>query len=226
MYMCDAICNIFGVHYQFSRKVSRERSISTPSIINSVTSSRDRTYSEESRFSRSQSPHSRTAGTATPTTSILDAPTWGNTACYVCVWCIRVCTIVHVHNRDTYTSIFVVPPPPLSLSPSSSCSPRLSHLHTCTNACTFVVHIIVHRLCWVPVLPILKEQGAMANLSGSACLVKPPTRTPPWSNTQCHHPPLIVGMLPWPVQRADSPPRNINGGYVVNIIGVQFVLCV
>ena len=57
------------------RKVSRERSISTPSIINSLTGARDRTYSEESRFSRSQSPHSRTTGATTPTTAILDVPT-------------------------------------------------------------------------------------------------------------------------------------------------------
>ena len=83
------------------RKVSRERSISTPSIISSLTNARDRTNSEESRFSRSQSPHTRTTGATTPTTSILDVQPWGNTHIvysYVAAACIMW------ESKSTYRS--------------------------------------------------------------------------------------------------------------------------
>ena len=57
------------------RKVSRERSISTPSIINSIRDHRTfNSMNDESRFSRSQSPHTRTTGSVTPTSSLLDPP--------------------------------------------------------------------------------------------------------------------------------------------------------
>ena len=95
-----------------SRKISRERSISTPSVLyNTANTGRDRSSSEESRLSRSQSPHTRITGSTTPTCVILDGQRyspklslwvwrWGNYQCtYVCILttvyttCVCTCTL-------------------------------------------------------------------------------------------------------------------------------------
>ena len=163
------------------RKVSRERSISTPSIINSLTGARDRTYSEESRFSRSQSPHSRTTGATTPTTAILDVPTWEY--------------MTHAH-APTHTHAH---------THTHKCILEGSNAY---YMCSYVP--LVRRLDLVTILSILKGPVLMADLSDLACRAKPPTLTHHWSSMLCRLLQLIVEMLPWSVQQAVSTIRSID----------------
>lgn len=213
-YMCDAICSIFSAHYLFLGKclVSVQFPLPQSSIRWPVQGTglivKSHAFPGVSHHTLAplvqlHQPHLYWMFQREEILHVMNV--YGTQLCSTCIY------INFVHNGDTGVIIVLFPPSHLPFFP------RLSHYHIQT-ACTCTVHIIVHHLCWVPVLPTLREQGAMVDLSGSVCLVKPPTHTPPWSNMQCHHPPLIVGMLPWPVQQAASPLRNTNEGYVVNMI--------